>query len=278
VTPLVEVQGVSKTYEAGGQQVHALEDVSFELRAGEFFAIIGVSGCGKSTLLAILGGLLPASRGRVLVEGEPIVRPRPDKIGFVFQDYSLLAWRTVLENIELGLEVRGMPRAQRRRQAEAQLELVGLTRFARAYPHQLSGGMRQRVAIARSLTLGCKILLLDEPFGALDEQTRLMMGQDLLAIHRETKGCVVLVTHSISEAIHLADRVAVMSARPGRITEIVDVSLPDPRVPAVRASAPFVALQESLWSRLEAQWIQAQETGRLEDPGGAAGLQTFGPG
>jgi NitT/TauT family transport system ATP-binding protein len=278
VSALVEVQAVGKTYEAGGQHLTALEDVSFELRAGELFSIIGVSGCGKSTLLAILGGLLSPSRGRVLVEGEPLVRPRPDKIGFVFQDYSLLPWRTVRENVELGLEVRGAAKAERRRRAGAQLELVGLTRFANAYPHQLSGGMRQRVAIARSLTLGCRILLLDEPFGALDEQTRLMMGQELLAIHRETKGCVALVTHSISEAIHLSDRVAVMSPRPGRITEIVDVKLPEPRVPAVRSSAPFVALQQSLWTRLEAQWIQAQETGGAGEPPGPAGLQAFGPG
>jgi NitT/TauT family transport system ATP-binding protein len=184
----------------------------------------------------------------------------------------------VRENVELGLEVRGAAKAERRRRADAQLELVGLTRFANAYPHQLSGGMRQRVAIARSLTLGCKILLLDEPFGALDEQTRLMMGQELLAIHRETKGCVALVTHSISEAIHLSDRVAVMSPRPGRITEIVDVKLPEPRVPAVRSSTPFVALQQSLWTRLEAQWIQAQETGAAGEPTGPAGLQAFGPG
>jgi NitT/TauT family transport system ATP-binding protein len=275
---LVEVQAVGKTYEAGGQRLTALEDVSFDLRAGELFSIIGVSGCGKSTLLAILGGLLAASRGRVLVEGEPLVRPRPDKIGFVFQDYSLLPWRTVRENVELGLEVRGVARAERRRRADAQLELVGLARFATAYPHQLSGGMRQRVAIARSLTLGCKILLLDEPFGALDEQTRLMMGQELLAIHHETKGCVVLVTHSISEAIHLSDRVAVMSGRPGRITEIVDVRLPEPRVPAVRTSAPFVALQQSLWTRLEAQWIQAQEPGAAAAPPASTGLQAFGPG
>ncbi len=275
---ILEAESVTKVYETAGQRLVALRDVSLRLRAGEIFSILGVSGCGKSTLLAILGGLLAPSAGRVRVDGEPLTEPRPDRIGFVFQEYSLLPWRTVRENVELGLEVRGVGRAERRRRAEAQLELVGLARFAGAYPHQLSGGMRQRVAIARSLSLGCKILLLDEPFGALDEQTRLMMGQELLAIHRETKGCIVLVTHSISEAIHLSDRVAVMSPRPGTITEVLDIELGEPRSAAVRGTPAFVALQQSLWSRLEAQWRQSQEPGGEVATRSRHRLELFGPG
>jgi NitT/TauT family transport system ATP-binding protein len=253
---LAAVSDVSKTFVAGGRRIDALEHVTFEIARSELVAIVGPSGCGKSTLLNMLAGLERPSAGELRLEGEPIVGPRPDKVGFVFQDYSLLPWRNVQSNVELGLEFRGVPREERARQASRFIELVGLTRFVTAYPHQLSGGMRQRVAIARSLTLGCRLLLMDEPFGALDEQSRMLMGREVLAVQERTGCSIVLVTHSLSEAVRLADRVVLMSARPGRVLDMASIDLPRPRTLDVEKSEAFLDIRERLWKQLADQWTE----------------------
>jgi NitT/TauT family transport system ATP-binding protein len=250
MAPLLRVQDVGKTYPGRDSDLVAIDGISFDVDAGEFLSIIGPSGCGKSTLLSIMGGLIPPTRGKVLLDGTPVTQPRPDRIGFVFQDYSLLPWRTALRNVELGLEVRGVDKAQRRARALEHLRLVDLEQFAFAYPAQLSGGMRQRVAIARSLALGCDVLLLDEPFGALDEQTRFAMGRELAAIHERTRGCVVLVTHSISEALFLSDRVAVMGSAPGVVRDVLEVPLDRPRELKHRTTPEFRDLEQILWEYL----------------------------
>jgi ABC-type nitrate/sulfonate/bicarbonate transport system ATPase subunit len=249
--PVLQCQGIGKTFRGRHQEFVALSDISLETYQGEFLSIIGPSGCGKTTLLSIMGGLIPPTTGRVLLDGAPVTEPHPDRIGFIFQDYSLLPWRNALKNVELGLEIRMVDKAERHARAMEYLRLVDLERFASAYPLQLSGGMRQRVAIARSLALGCDILLLDEPFGALDEQTRFAMGRELAAIHERTQGCVVLVTHSISEAIFLSDRVAVMQSAPGTIRDILEVPLGRPRELRHRAKEEFRDLEQTLWQYLE---------------------------
>src|SRR5207247_3347635 len=221
----IVIEGVSHCYRPPtGKPVLALEDVSLEVRAREFVALLGPSGCGKSTLLYLLGGFLPTETGRILIDGKPVAGPGPDR-GIVFQHFALFPWKTVRANILYGLERQGMARAEREARAQAFIELVGLTGFEDSYPSQLSGGMKQRTAIARTLAFDPKILLMDEPFGALDAQTRSLMQDELLSIWRRTPKTVIFVTHDVSEAVHLADRIAVMSARPGRIKTIVDVRL-----------------------------------------------------
>jgi NitT/TauT family transport system ATP-binding protein len=232
VENVIEIVGVSKTFEdvegeLGGSVV-AIRRVDLQVRKGEFVSLLGPSGCGKSTLLDIIGGLERATTGSVAINGSAINGP-DDRMAMVFQQTSSLPWRTVLENVELGLEIRGVPKDVRRTKAQAMLELVGLQGFENKYPSQLSGGMNQRVAIARALTLDPEILLMDEPFGALDEQTRRLMGMELLRIWSRTGKSIVFVTHSIGEAIQLSDRIMLMSARPSTIREEISVPLPRPR-------------------------------------------------
>ena len=198
-----------------------LSDVSLEVRPREFLALLGPSGCGKSTLLYLVGGFLPTEAGRIAVEGKPVTAPGPDR-GIVFQHFALFPWKTVRGNILYGLERQGMPRAEREKRAQAFIDLVGLRGFEDSYPSQLSGGMKQRTAIARTLAFDPSILLMDEPFGALDAQTRALMQTELLSIWQRTPKTVIFVTHDVQEAVYLAERVAVMSARPGRIKAIVD--------------------------------------------------------
>ncbi|WP_206051835.1 ABC transporter ATP-binding protein [Nocardioides ferulae] len=230
----VLLEGVTKRYAArGAAGVDAVAGVDLEVAAGEFVAVVGASGCGKSTLLRILAGFEPATRGRVEVGGRPVTRPGPDR-GVVFQDYGLFPWLTVAENVRFGLRQRRLPRGQRHRIAEEFIEVVGLTRFADRFPGELSGGMQQRVAIARVLANDPAVLLMDEPFGALDALTRTTMQHELRRLHRETGTTVLLVTHSIEEAVYLADRVVVMSGGaahgvPGGIAEIVPVTLGEHR-------------------------------------------------
>ncbi|SAL54909.1 ABC transporter ATP-binding protein [Caballeronia humi] len=229
-----------------------LKGFDLAVREGEFLSLLGPSGCGKSTFLNILAGLVPHTSGDIRIDGQPVVAVR-DKLGVVFQGYALFPWRTVRKNVETGLEIRGVSRAQRRAEAERYLQLVGLIDFADHYPHQLSGGMRQRVAIARALAYGPEVLLMDEPFGALDAQTRESLQQELLGIWEQSAKTVVFVTHSIDEAIFLSDRVAVMGRGPGRVKEIIDVDLPRPRGPAIRHSAAFIALSQRAWNSLSAE-------------------------
>ncbi|MGA2121238.1 MAG: ABC transporter ATP-binding protein [Methanoregula sp.] len=211
-----------------GSELSVLEHLSFEVHDKEFVCILGSSGCGKTTLLRLIAGLDEARSGSIILDGEEIKSPSP-KVGFVFQEYSLFPWRTVIDNIAFGLEMKGMVKEERYRIAEHYLDLVNLTQFRNSYPSELSGGMRQRVAVARALALDPVLLLMDEPFGALDAQTRNMLQQELLGIWEKTRKTVVFITHSVDEAVFLSDRIIVLTPRPGRICRIFPVELPRPR-------------------------------------------------
>ena len=251
---LIVVDRVSKRYTTRSGVVEALRDVSLGVSEGEFCTIIGPSGCGKSTLLAMVGGLAAPDDGRISVDGAAVNGPDPKRVATVFQDPGLFPWRTALENVEFGLELQGMPRAERRRIASELLGPLGLRPFAAKYPRELSGGMRQRVAIARALALDTKIVLMDEPFGALDEQTRALMGEWLIEIWRRTRKTVIFVTHSLQEAVSLSTRVAVMTARPGRIKMIVELTMDHPR--AIE-SPEIVALRAKLWGEIREESLRA---------------------
>lgn len=224
----VSIENVSKTFGVPGTEFVAIKQADAQIQPGEFVSILGPSGCGKSTLLDMVAGLATPSRGTVSIHGQPVTGP-DERMAMVFQQMSLLPWRTIQANVEFGLEVRGVGEAQRRRTAREMIDLVGLNGFEEKYPSQLSGGMNQRVAIARALALDPEILLMDEPFGALDEQTRRIMGIELLRIWDKSGKTIVFVTHSISEAIQLSDRILLMSSRPSTIREIIDVPLARPR-------------------------------------------------
>ncbi|MCI0547036.1 MAG: ABC transporter ATP-binding protein [Candidatus Rokubacteria bacterium] len=227
-TARVLVEGVGKTFGREGGAGAALIDVHLEILAGEFVCLLGPSGCGKSTLLNIVAGFLPPSRGRVLVDGRPVTGPGPER-GVVFQEYVLFPWLTVAENVEFGPLLKGTPATERGRLRTRYLELVGLAAHAAKYPAQLSGGMKQRVAIARALANDPAIILMDEPFGALDAQTREVMQDELGRIQRVEHKTILFVTHSIREAVYLADRVVVMTSAPGRIKQIFTIKLPELR-------------------------------------------------
>jgi len=232
VTPVISISHMNKTFRAqDGVAVNALDDINLEVEQGEFVSLIGPSGCGKSTLLRIVADLIKPTSGSVMVNGKPAEQARKDRdYGFVFQNATLYDWRTVLRNVQLPLEIMEYPKAERDRRAREMLKLVELTEFEDKYPFQLSGGMQQRVSIARALAFQPGILLMDEPFGALDEMTRERMNNELLNIWANMKHMtVIFVTHSITEAVYLSSRVVVMTPRPGRISELIDISLPRPR-------------------------------------------------
>ncbi|MHB9148648.1 MAG: ABC transporter ATP-binding protein [Thermoleophilia bacterium] len=237
---MIAVEAAGRTYGRGSTAVEALAPTSLEIFEGEFFSLVGPSGCGKSTLLNLIAGFDRPDRGRVLVQGRPVTGPDPRRL-LVFQDYGLLPWRSALGNVELGLEISGVPRAERRARARALLRRMGLGDSESRKPHELSGGMRQRVNIARSLAVDPDVLLMDEPFGAVDALTRMELQDDLLQLHRAGGKTVVLVTHDIEEAIYLGDRVAVMGERPGSVQAVVPVNLAWPRD---RTSAEFTHLRE----------------------------------
>jgi NitT/TauT family transport system ATP-binding protein len=226
--PIIDIRNVSKSFQLQGQTIDALKDANLSIRQGEFITLIGASGCGKSTLLRIIAGFEKPSSGEALMWGKPISEPEPQR-GMVFQDYALFPWLSVRDNIAFGPVSRGVPKAQARETVERFVEMVGLGRFADAYPHQLSGGMRQRVAIARVLANEAEVVLMDEPFGALDAMTRERLQEELLEIWARTKLTVVFVTHAIEEAIFLADRVVVMTPGPGRIESDNPMTLARPR-------------------------------------------------
>jgi NitT/TauT family transport system ATP-binding protein len=244
--PILSLLGVGKQFELQGQRIEALRDANLRVRAGEFVCLIGASGCGKSTLLRIVAGFEMATRGQALMWERPITGPGPER-GMVFQDYGLFPWRTVRGNIGFGPSARGRPAQEVKETVERFITLVGLQRFAGAYPHQLSGGMKQRVAIARVLANDAKIVLMDEPFGALDAMTRERLQDELLEIWERTRLTVLFVTHSIEEAIFLADRIMVMSPGPGRIDSEIIVDLPRPRDVA---AADFNDLRRELSHKL----------------------------
>jgi NitT/TauT family transport system ATP-binding protein len=228
--------------------------VSLAVNEGEFCTIIGPSGCGKSTLLGMLGGLVVPDTGLIRIAGSPVSGPDPRTVATVFQDPGLFPWRTVVENIEFGLELQGVDRRERRRVATELLGPLGLRDFAARYPRELSGGMRQRVAIGRALAIDSRIVLMDEPFGALDEQTRLLMGEWLLEIWRRTRKTVIFVTHSLHEALALSTRVVVMTARPGRIKGVLDLPQPYPRT---MESAELITLRAKLWGEIREESLRA---------------------
>jgi ABC-type nitrate/sulfonate/bicarbonate transport system ATPase subunit len=253
---LIAIEGVTKRYLTTSGPVEALRDVSLAVGESEFCTLIGPSGCGKSTLLGMLGGLVVPDAGRLLVDGGPVKGPDPRRVATVFQDPGLFPWRTALENVELGLELQGVAAARRRRVAEELLGPLGLAGFAGKYPRELSGGMKQRVAIGRALAIDAKILLMDEPFGALDEQTRLLMGEWLLDIWRRTRKTVIFVTHSLQEALFLSTRVVVMTARPGRIKTVLELPMEYPRS---MESPEMVALRAKLWSEIREESLRAMQ-------------------
>jgi NitT/TauT family transport system ATP-binding protein len=248
---VIAVRSLNKTFGAAGMRV--LDDISFAVPSGRFVTLVGPSGCGKSTLMQIVAGLVPASDGEILIDGEPLVGPRPASTGIVFQDALLLPWKTAAQNVEFPLALRRGDAARRRARALEMLALVGLADFADRYPHELSGGMRQRVAIARGLVEDPKILLMDEPFAALDEQTRTKMGGELLQIWERSRKTILFITHGLTEAIFLADTVLVMQARPGRIVERIDVDLPRPRTYDMIGSEYFGKLRNRIWHLLSEQ-------------------------
>jgi NitT/TauT family transport system ATP-binding protein len=255
VTPLkragsIQVQNVGQVFRTSGAEVVALSDVSLDIKPGRFVVLVGPSGCGKSTLLMMLAGLRQQTSGTILVNGAPMPAPDPNRVGVVFQEASLFPWLTAEENVEFPLALRGVAKAERRVKAEQMLELVGLEGFGKRHPHELSGGMKQRVSIARGLVQDPPVLLMDEPFAALDEQTRMTMGDELLRIWATTGKTVVFVTHSLTEAVYLADEVAVMSARPGRIVDLLQVQLPRPRTYEMLSGDAFGSLRERIWRHI----------------------------
>jgi len=246
---VLEARHLAKQFPTAEGTVVAVDDFSFTVATGEFVSIIGPSGCGKSTVFNIIGGLLGDYEGQVLVDGDDVSGTHPS-IGMVFQEESTFPWRTVIDNVAFPLEIAGMAKPERLERAAHFVKLVGLQGFERRLPEELSGGMRQRVAIARTLASNPRILLMDEPFAALDEQTRLLLGDKVLQIQQDLKQTTLLITHNLSEAVQLSDRVLIMTYRPGKLKRVVDIDLPHPRDPAVVSSHAFGEYVATIWSDL----------------------------
>jgi NitT/TauT family transport system ATP-binding protein len=251
---MIRVKGLSKefaTVDNGNGGVLALSDIDFEVRDNEFVTVIGPSGCGKTTLLRIIAGLIPYNQGEVSIDRRPVIGPGPDR-AVVFQNFALMPWADVLGNVTFGLEVRGISKGDSEAKARELIKLVGLEGFERRLPKELSGGMQQRVGLARALAVNPQILLMDEPFGALDEQTRRLLQEQLLQLWERERKTVVFITHSMEEAVMLGDRVMLMTPRPGRVKEMIDVPLKRPRSRDVEKSPAFVDIKEYLWENLRA--------------------------
>jgi NitT/TauT family transport system ATP-binding protein len=247
--PILVVENIVKRFETQDGVLIAVDDVSFNVMPGEFLSVIGPSGCGKSTLFNVMGGLLDGYDGRVSVAGETVRGPHPS-IGMIFQEESTFPWRTVIDNVAFPLEIAGMAKAERTERGRHFINLVGLNGFERRYPAELSGGMRQRVSMARTLASEPKILLMDEPFAALDEQTRLLLGDKVLQIQQELKQTTLLITHNLTEAVQLSDRILVMTYRPGRTKRIVEIKLPRPRTSEIVSSDDFGHYVAQIWGDL----------------------------
>jgi len=255
--PVIDVRGLNKSFSRDGKTVQAIADFSLAVNEGEFVSIVGPSGCGKSTFLHIVGGFETAGAGIVRLNGKDIVAPGPDR-GMMFQEFSLYPWRSVYGNVVWPLEVQGFAKAEREQIAEKFLRKVGLLQFRDHYPAELSGGMKQRVALARVLAFDPGVLLMDEPFGALDAQTRELMQEELQAIWQENRKTVLFVTHDIEEAIYLGDRVIVFTARPGRIKEEVRIELPRPRDIEVKKTPAYMAYRNRVWDLLRDEVLKAR--------------------
>jgi NitT/TauT family transport system ATP-binding protein len=261
------LRNVTKNFRTAGQggakggkgagELQALGPLDLDLRSGEFFAVVGPSGCGKSTLLELMAGLAAASAGTIVFEDKPVDGTVPDGVGVVFQEDASIPWLTVAENIAFGLRRTPIAPTEREARVAGALKIMGLTDFAATYPAQLSGGMRQRVCIARTLVTRPRLILLDEPFGALDQQTRLLMGEELLKLWRETGATVFLITHALDEAAMLADRIGVMSARPGRLMAIIETKWPRERDSRIVEEPAFGAITAQLWQRLRAESLKS---------------------
>ena len=247
--PILVVENIVKRFETQDGVLTAVDDVSFNVMPGEFLSVIGPSGCGKSTLFNVMGGLLDGYEGRVRVAGETVRGPHAS-IGMIFQEESTFPWRTVIDNVAFPLEIAGMAKAERLERARHFIDMVGLDGFERRYPAELSGGMRQRVSMARTLASEPKILLMDEPFAALDEQTRLLLGDKVLQIQQELKQTTLLITHNLTEAVQLSDRILVMTYRPGKTKRIVEIKLPRPRTSEIVSSDDFGRYVAQIWSDL----------------------------
>ncbi len=243
----IHIRNLSKVYKRDEKETVAIEDFSLEIRKGELISIVGPSGCGKTTILRMIAGLLEPTAGSITIGDRPCSGPGPDR-GMVFQDFALMPWRSVIRNVELGLEIKGVPKKERRAAAEKYLEIVGLEKFKDSSINELSGGMKQRVGIARALVNHPDVLLMDEPFGALDAQTRNLMQAGLIRILQKTDQTIIFITHSVDEAVYLSDRIIVLTKRPAKIKEIVEVPWPRPRD---RASPEFVALRKHILDELE---------------------------
>jgi NitT/TauT family transport system ATP-binding protein len=258
-TAQVALHGVTKVFAAaaGGEAVHALGPIDIDIRRGEFFAVVGPSGCGKSTLLELIAGLTAPTGGKIEFEGRAIGENVPDGVGVVFQEDACFPWLNVAENVEFGLRRKIIDRDEKARRAAAVIDMMGLRDFARSYPAQLSGGMRQRVCIARTIVAEPSLILLDEPFGALDQQTRLLMGDEMLRLWRQTGATVFLITHALDEAAMLADRIVVMSARPGKAIDLVETGWPRERDSRIVERENFGALTSRLWKTLREESLKA---------------------
>jgi ABC-type nitrate/sulfonate/bicarbonate transport system ATPase subunit len=259
---MIEISGITKRFDTRHGEVQALQDLSLEIRDNEFLTILGPSGCGKTTLLRVIAGLERADGGEVRIDGRAVTSPGPDR-AMVFQGFALMPWASVIENVAFGLEVRGTPRRERERKALELVEFVGLKGFEHMLPRELSGGMQQRVGLARALAVEPQVLLMDEPFSALDEQTRRLLQEELLGIWEKTRTTVIFITHSMEEAVLLGDRVVLMSARPGRIAEIIDIPLKRPRsvaVDSIESSREFAEITNHLWQSLRGMQLRAAVT------------------
>jgi len=265
--PILVVDDIVKRFESPDGVLTAVDHVSFSVAPGEFVSVIGPSGCGKSTLFNVIGGLLDGYEGTVRVAGERVRGPHP-AVGMIFQEESTFPWRNVVDNVAFPLEIAGLPKAERSERARRFVKLVGLDGFERRYPAELSGGMRQRVSMARTLAAQPKILLMDEPFAALDEQTRLLLGDKVLPIQQQLKQTTLLITHNITEAVQLSDRIVVMTYRPGKVKRVVEISLPRPRSSEIVSSEAFGRYVAQIWSDLReeaSRGLDDEETRKLRE-------------
>jgi NitT/TauT family transport system ATP-binding protein len=269
--PILVVDGITKQFETPDGMLTAVDNVSLSVKLGEFVSVIGPSGCGKSTLFNVIGGLLDGYQGAVRAAGDLVRGPHP-AIGMIFQEESTFPWRSVIDNVAFPLEIVGMPKAERYERARHFVSLVGLDGFERRFPAELSGGMRQRVSMARTLAAQPKIMLMDEPFAALDEQTRLLLGDKVLQIQQELKQTTLLITHNITEAVQLSDRIMVMTYRPGKVKRIVDIDLPRPRTSEIVSSEAFGRYVAQIWNDLREEatrGLRDDESRKLRGGGGS---------